>query len=236
MKFTLDYIKSEFSLLIANNYKFITCKDAFIEFISNKTVNDGHKTVINRVDVDFSLKKAAVLANMFHELGIAASFFVRLHAKEYNIFDFENYLLLMQIKNLGFEVGLHSEVVDQSSIWNQDPVVCLERDLRVLELIIDDTVYGVASHGSHTGLNNLHFWNRRNPQDFNLIYEAYLHGLFESSLYISDSCWTHWKSYLMGKVLDSDTRSPSEHAIDEHPLIYLLTHPDTYYRKHPYET
>ena len=38
------------------------------------------KTLVNRVDVDFSLKKAVVLADVFERLGISATFFVRLHA------------------------------------------------------------------------------------------------------------------------------------------------------------
>lgn len=236
MQFTFDYIQNELTLLINNGYQFVTCQDAFSDFTKTGAVNYGQKSVVNRVDVDFSLKKAVVLAKIFDELGIDATFFVRLHAKEYNIFDFENYLYLKKIKDLGFEIGLHSEVVDQSVIWNQNSVACLERDIRVLELITDDRVFGVASHGSHTGLNNLEFWKNHKPEHFNLSYEAYLHGLFEASLYISDSCWTFWKSYLNGKVLTSDLRSPSEHSLDEYPLIYLLTHPDTYYYKHPYES
>ena len=222
--------------IINNGYRFLTCQEAFIDFIATGTVNNGQKSIVNRVDVDFSLKKAVVLAEIFNELGITATFFVRLHAKEYNVFDFENFLCLRKIKDLGFEIGLHSEVVDQSVIWNENPVVCLKRDIRILETIIDDRLYGVASHGSHTGLNNLDFWKNHKPDDFNLKYETYLHGLFEASLYISDSCWTYWKSYLKGKSLLSDLRSPSEHSFDEFPLMYLLTHPDTYYHTHPYES
>ena len=38
-----------------------------------------------------------------------------------------------------------------------------------------------------------------------------------------------------GKLLENDSRSPAEHIKDNHKLIYLLIHPDTYYNNHFYE-
>ena len=60
-------------------------------------------------------------------------------------------------------------------------------------------------------------------QEFGLSYEAYQDGLMEASRYISDSEWVRWKSYEKGVRLDSDDRSPSQHAREDQPaLIYLI--------------
>jgi hypothetical protein len=78
---------------------------------------------------------------------VKGSFFVRLHAPEYNPFSFENYLVLREIRDTGHEIGYHSEVIDQSAIWNEDAAQCLRRDLAVLSAMFDIQIKGVASHG-----------------------------------------------------------------------------------------
>lgn len=186
-----------------------------------------------------SVKKADRLKEMFNRLGINATFFVRLHAKEYNPFSFESYKILRSIRDSGHEIGYHSEIIDQACIWHEDPADCLRRDLSTLNTILDISVRGVASHGGMTGFNNLDFWVDRNPEEFGLVYEAYDNSpsfnLFNSSFYISDSEWTQWKCYSHGKLQSGDTRSISEHVRSLHPLIYLLIHPDTYFDHHIYE-
>ena len=74
---------------------------------------------------------------------------------------------------------------------------------------------------------------------YNLLYEGYdkepEYNLFQEAFYISDSEWTQWKCYNKGALVENDRRSPSEHLEDEHQLIHLLIHPDTYYKRHIYE-
>lgn len=236
MRFTFKYIEAEYLALLEMGYRFVTCQDAFDQFRTTGTVNGGAPTVINRVDVDFSLVRAGRLAAIFNALGIKATFFVRLHAKEYNPFDFENFRHLRAIAEGGHEIGYHSEIIDQAAIWGDDPADALRRDLRVMEAMLGAPVRGAASHGGLTGLNNLDFWTDHTAAEFGLSYEAYQDGVMEASRYVSDSEWVRWKSYYKGARLDGDHRSPSEHAReDQIPLIYLLTHPDTYYDRHIYE-
>ncbi len=196
-------------------------------------------TVVTRVDIDYSCKKAKRIAEIFNILGIKGSFFVRLHAPEYNPFDFENYLCLKFIRDSGHELGYHSEIIDQATIWEEDPGECLMRDVRILENMLDIKIKGVASHRGMTGLNNLDFWKGRKPADFGLIYEAYEQSddmnLFGESFYIADSEWTRWKCYDKGILVKGDTRTLEEHLCALHPLVYLLIHPDTYYERHFYE-
>ena len=233
-KFTFENLKKEYSDAQEVGYEFLTCE----EYVQKKN-NLGASTIVNRVDIDFSCKKAERLLNIFSELGIKATFFVRLHAPEYNPFSFENYRILKSIRDKGHEIGYHSEVVDQAMIWNESAEVCLERDLSVLQSMLGIEIKGIASHGGQTGLNNLDFWHTRDASEYGLLYEAYdespSFNLFKNSFYVSDSEWTRWKCYKKGNLVDGDNRSLSEHLVDKHPLIYLLIHSDTYFDLHFYE-
>lgn len=236
IRFTFDYIESQLVSALEAGYVFVTCK----EYISLKAINKVPPLcLVNRVDIDLSCKKAKRLAEIFNKIGVKASFFVRLHAAEYNPFSFENYLILKFIKNSGHEIGYHSEIIDQSVIWAEEAGDCLLRDIKIINEMLGIQIRGVASHGGMTGHNNLDFWKEKSPSDFNLLYEAYdksdNFNLFQEALYISDSEWTRWKSYNAGLLIEGDRRSLSEHVSDKHRLIYLLIHPDTYFERHFYE-
>jgi len=232
--FTFTNIEKQFQAAIDAGYIFITCAD-YVECKHDLPL----LTIVNRVDIDLSVKKADRLRDIFDRLGIKATFFVRLHAPEYNPFSFESYRILKAIRDNGHEIGYHSEVVDQAKIWDEDADYCLRRDLDVLNRIFNTKIKGVASHGGMTGLNNLDFWKDKKANDFDLLYEAYdkseAFGLFDKSFYISDSEWTRWKCYDKGMLCHDDRQSLVEHVSSKHPLIYLLIHPDTYFDRHFYD-
>ena len=53
-KFTFENIKNEYQQVINLDYQFITCQ----EYVSLKKENKlARKTVVNRVDIDFSVRK-----------------------------------------------------------------------------------------------------------------------------------------------------------------------------------
>lgn len=232
--FTFAGLEGQYRAALDAGYKFITCAD----YVECKRSLEP-LTVVNRVDIDLSVRKADRLRDIFDRLGIKATFFVRLHAPEYNPFSFENYRVLKAIRDGGHEIGYHSEIVDQAAIWGEDAAECLRRDIDVINRMLDIKVQGVASHGGMTGLNNLDFWKGRDAEEFGLLYEAYDTGerfdLFANSLYVSDSEWTRWKCYESGVLKEGDRRSFGEHVIARPALIYLLIHPDTYFDRHFYE-
>ena len=236
MKFTFDFIEEEYIRLISAGYKFISCEEYVLLKQTKATFN---RTVVNRVDIDFSLKKTERLVEIFDKLEIKASFFLRLHAPEYNPLSFESYRIIRKLIESGHELGYHSEIIDQAAIWGEEPGVCLLRDIKTIEQVFDIKVKGVASHGGMTGLNNLDFWKDKKAVDYGLLYEAYDKepgfNLFQEAFYISDSEWTRWKCYDKGKLVAGDHRTPAEHLADNHELIHLLIHPDTYYFRHIYE-
>jgi hypothetical protein len=232
--FTFKNIKKQYLAALNAGYNIITCKDYYLT-----KANLSNKTLVNRVDIDLSIKKTERLIDIFNELGIKASFFLRLHAHEYNPFSFENYRIIKKLINSGHELGYHSEIIDQSVIWNETSSTCLIRDIEVINTMFGVNIVGVASHGGMTGLNNLDFWKDKQASDFGLWYEAYDEqinfNLFKESFYISDSEWTRWKSYDKGKLLSGDNKTFEEHIFENHNLIYLLIHPDTYFDNHFYE-
>lgn len=233
-EFTFEKLEAQYHAAIHAGYEFLTCHQYFL---GQKSLPP--KTVVNRVDIDTSIRKAERLLKIFDRLHIKASFFVRLHTDDYNPFSFENYRILRAIRDSGHEIGYHSEVVDQSAIWHEDASSCLRRDIDVLSRMLDIPIKGVASHGGMTGLNNLDFWRLEEPTAFGLDYEAYEQSdsfsLFNSSFYISDSEWTQWKCYDKGVLCANDRRTFADHLSSNHSLIYLLVHPDSYYSVHPYE-
>ena len=230
--FTFINLKKYYEKAIDLGYMFISCED-YIEY-----KNSTKKIIVNRVDIDQSMTKAKRLTEIFNSLNIKGSFFIRLHANDYNPFSFENHRILKFIRDSGHEIGYHSEVVDEATIWEEDPIECLKRDIKILNEMLDINITGVASHGGGTGLNNLTFWDNHSPEDFGLKYEAYdsrKFDLFNNSFYISDSNWTFWKCYNNGIHIVDDKRTFGEHLDDDHKLIYLLIHPETYYDEHFYE-
>jgi len=234
-KFTFSILRKHFEDALNNNYDIIRCED----YIEYKRLFTNRKILVNRIDIDFCCKKAKVLAQMFNELGIKGTFFVRLHAKEYNFFSFENYRILKFIRDSGHEIGYHSEIVDESVIWNEPAEECLVRDIDILNRLLNIEVKGVASHNGMTGYNNLDFWKNKKPSDFGLLYEAYGEqpdfNLFNESFYVSDSEWTQWKCYDKGVLIEGDTRPLGDHVKAGHRVIYSLIHSDTYYHDHFYE-
>jgi hypothetical protein len=233
--FTFENIEAEFREVLERGYRVITCAD----YVAEKKEPRKGRLVVNRVDIDVSVKKAERLATMFDGLGVPATFFLRLHATEYNPFSFENYRIVSSIARSGHELGYHSEVVDEATIWDENAEAVLRRDISVMNEMFGVSVRGVASHNGLTGLNNLDFWKERRPAEFDLLYEAYdrepSFNLFQESLYVSDSNGTSWKSYENGKLMDGDRRSLADHAREGWPVIYSLIHPETYYDRHFYE-
>lgn len=234
--FTFEYLFSQFENTLAAGYEVITCRE-YAE--RKKSGKEFGKTLVNRIDIDFSLPKTGKILDIFGKLGIKGTFFLRLHAPEYNPFSFENYRIIKSLCEAGHELGYHSEVIDQSVIWNEKPEDCLRRDIDTMERVFGVKIYGAASHRGLTGYNNLDFWKERHPSEFGLLYEAYDNnpefGLFHSSYFISDSDWTYWKCYDRGNPVKDCRKSLSEHSREGHKLLYTLIHPDTYFENHFYE-
>jgi hypothetical protein len=233
--FTFENLKKQFEEVLNNGYKVTTCYD----YIGFKKSNSKEKVLVSRVDIDISIKKAERLSEIFNDLGFKSTFFIRMHASEYNPFSFEAYRIIKTIIESGHELGYHSEVIDQSTIWNENASECLSKDIYIINKMFGIKIKGIASHGGLTGLNNLDFWKDKKASDFGLAYEAYdtqpEFNLFHESFYVSDSEWTRWKCYNKGMLVQNDRRSLAEHSREGHRIMHSLIHPETYFDRHFYE-
>ena len=225
-KFTFKYLEEAFNLALEYGYHIIKCE----EYLEYKYHYD--KVLINRVDIDLTCIGAKRISEIFNRLNIKGTFFVRLHAEEYNPFSFENYKSLKYIVDNGHEVGLHSEIIDASKYWKLSSTKVLLRDIDILNEMLGIKIKGIASHNQETGNNNLDFWKDKKPADFGLLYEAYDNqpefNLFNESVYVTDSNYTYWKCYKKGIMDENDKRWLHEHIKDNNKILYTLIHPITY--------
>ena len=128
-QFTYKNIEEQYKQVKELGYIFVTCEE-FVKLKPGLKATD--KIIVNRVDIDLSVKKTKRLVDIFNKLKIKGTFFLRLHAPEYNPFSFENYKIIKHLIESGHELGYHSEVIDQSVIWNEDAKECLSRDINVI--------------------------------------------------------------------------------------------------------
>lgn len=96
-----DFTRKNYKDLIAlalNKYTFIT----FDELSSNAS-----NKMLWRHDIDFSMHSALKLAEIEAEMGVRANYFILPHSEFYNIFEKEVTDILLKIKELGHNIGLH---------------------------------------------------------------------------------------------------------------------------------
>ncbi|ODS09944.1 polysaccharide deacetylase family protein [Vibrio scophthalmi] len=230
MSFSYLDLEEQLISLKNNGYKYITLKD----FFENGKVGYSN-IVINRIDVDISIAKAWEVFKILRSHDIKATWFFRFCSPKYNLFEYSTINLIKEIATSGHEIGLHTELQDLNKICGLDPEIQLMKQVKIIKQYYEIDMFGTACHGDLTGYNNLDFWKSRKPSDFGFLYEAYDQNLWKNCRYISDSEWVRWKSYNNGVLQVGDHRTPKEHAEDKPDVIYLLTHPDTYYHKSIHE-
>jgi hypothetical protein len=203
------------------------------EFFESSEIKE--KTIVLRIDVDFDPLRAGILGDILKEHGIRGSFYFRLHGK-YNLFAFPVVNIVQRLLKDGHELGVHSEMIDMEKICHYDPGTLLSNDVAMVEMFYATTIYGTASHGDHTGYNNLDFWKNHVPKDYGLLYEAYDEGLFKRGYYLSDSLVSQWKLYDKGVLVKDFRLDPLSFVQSEFiNFLYFLIHPDSFYREHYHE-
>lgn len=229
--FTFATYKEIFQKALDNDYEIITLKEFFLE-----EYNKEKKILVNRIDVDIKIDRLKVFYEIFKELKIKASIYLRLHAPAYNLLTIGNIKIIQDLASIGCEIALHTELEDVGEYCKVDKKELLSKEITLFELILKQKVYGTASHGDMTPYNNLDFWKENKAEDFGLLYEAYDKKLWDHCRYVSDSEWTQWKAYKNGKLLQGDRRTPIEHIEEDlPPVLHLLTHPESWYKGYIYE-
>jgi len=170
----------------------------------------SERHVIWRHDVDFSMHRAARLAEIEAEEGAVATYFVNPHCTFYNLLEPEISALVARIRDCGHEIGLHFDAaaydVERWSLAQVEKAIARERSL--LEIILDSPVRSISWH--NPDLSNL--------LDFDAgviggLINAYGAELRRDYTYCSDSNG-YWRYRPMAEVIAAG-----------HPKLHLLTHP-----------
>lgn len=194
-----------------------TAKDSGYEFISMDDYAKGKradKILIIRHDIDISPQRAVEFAKIEHKYGASGTYFIRVHSDNYNVFGFDTYSNIKEIITLGHNLGLHYENLDFTDITGEDPTAILLKEKKMLELIYETAISGIAPHRDFTPIINRDFWKENDIHDFGFKYEAYMDVFFDGVFYISDSLGQWGKD---GKCL-------CQH-LNKKKKIYALLHP-----------
>ncbi len=175
----------------------------------------GDKTadrhVIWRHDVDFSMHRAAALAEIEAQEGAIATYFVNSRAAFYSLLEPEVAALVQRIRKLGHEIGLHFDA-DAYGVrsWTTETLLpALERERRLTELALDAPLRTVSWHNPDQS-NLLDF----DAEQIGGLTNAYARRLRQDYTYCSDSNG-YWRFKPMPDVI-----------AEGQPRLHLLTHPE----------
>jgi hypothetical protein len=162
--------------------------------------------LILRHDLDMSLEAALPIAEVENSLGAKAHYFVLLRTEMYNLFSARAREILLALRGLGHEIGLHLD----ASLYGNDTAQlqqASESECRVLEAASGAPVHVISFHRPAKALLGY-------PEKLAGRLHAYQPKFFTEMGYCSDSrgAWHYG--------------APREHAaVREGRALQLLTHP-----------
>lgn len=168
-----------------------------------------------RHDVEFSVSRALMLAEIDHQEGVASSFFIQVSNNAYNPLSTTNHAMIQRMAQLGHHIGLHFYV---SHLAEQTPAALKEelaRQIQILEFATQVPVDRFSYHRPPRWVLELprfhdeHIINAYDPMYFELTENG---APAQHIKYMADS--QHKWHY--GHPLD-------QHA---HQKFQLLLHPD----------
>jgi hypothetical protein len=112
------------------------------------------RQVILRHDLDMSVDAAVPIAEVEHDLGMAATYFVLLRTEMYNAYSKRARELLMRIAGLGHEIGLHLDASLYGDTADELDAAATS-ECEVLEAIVGDQVKVVSFHRPAPSLQGL---------------------------------------------------------------------------------
>lgn len=218
--FSMDYLDRIFRAAKEHGYQFQTLS----EFIAGG--HSSERKLALRLDLDFkpaSLKPFVTLARKHH---VTATLFVRV-CGPYNVLWYPAYSAIKDAADAGFEIGLHTAVVEWATINGTDPEHILATELSLLRSLFP--VRGIAPHRDVNYMHNSLPWLHDNwgdlSQRYGLTYHAYQESILSPVNYINEGLSPHlcWRGDDPFDVMKTG-RS-----------IYMLLHPHWWYVEHAFE-
>lgn len=204
MKFTyLDYINM-IDKLKENNYIF----SDYQNFYNNQ------KVVILRHDIDFTIDKALEMAKLEYNNGVSSSYFVLLCTDFYNVFSKISRKMLLEIKSLGHNIGLHFdetkyEINSNKELFKQKVI----SEINDLQSALNIEINLVSMHRPSKWLldENIILGGR--------VINTYSNRFFKEFKYVSDSRM-NWRENILDIIQSNN-----------YDKINILTHPIWYQQK-----
>lgn len=169
------------------HYREILEKALYLGYVFNTFAGyeavDSPRLILMRHDIDLSLENCLRFARIEHELGVQSTFFVRVHARLYNPFEFQSYQKLREIESLGHELALHYEPGFALAV-GEDEESMVRREKTILESVLNHSVVSASAHlPGKTGSTICD----ENKESFAIKYDAYSPRFMEDFKYLSDS-------------------------------------------------
>ena len=179
----------------------------FVDFVSSNIANHNNKIIFLRHDIDISLEKALIIAELEKKHGIQATYFIMLTSEFYNATSPIGRNIIRKISDMGHYIGLHfDETVYQYKGVNELELHIV-REATQLSQIIDKSIKAVSFHrpSEKTLQGNLTIPNMVN---------TYSKPFFTDIEYVADSRKS-WRGKDIIKIIKSG----------EYQQIQLLVHP-----------
>ncbi len=185
----------------------LACKDAGYTFCRfdeiEQYLTKKHSFIVLRHDIDISLRAALEIAQIEHDKGVQATYFVTLHSPFYNALSKLSSTILSQIHQLGHSIALHVDL----TIFGDN---CAQ-SLSEIDIFVKFYPYATPSIASiHSPIH----LERMPIRDFEQFRHVYEHMFSKDVTYISDSTGK-WR---FGHPLDSE-------AFARRKPLQILTHP-----------
>ena len=191
-RFSIEHWREVLERALEMGYRFCS----FYDYAAG--LKDAELTILLRHDVDTSLEKAIRLARIEGNLGIIATYFMRLHSRFYNPKETSARKLIMKLSQMNVEIGLHYDLQHYQEAGGE-PIKVLAEDAEMLGEMVSKPIRICSAHRA----GSLPPFNAGDVRRAGLLYEAYEPPFFNKVKYISDSrgqwregCLCRW----LGKV------------------------------------
>lgn len=180
------------------------------------------KHMILRHDIDNSIEQALRVARVDAEAGCTSAFFLRVHARGYNLMSLPSLQIIREMEELGHEVQLHLEG-GINEVLGHDNAEWAERQRRVFETAVGRPLGGFSLH-EPARMGGYEFADQlRETWSDAVAYHSYESRFMMPAMkYISDSSG-NWREGHFALW------------VDKVPVLQVLTHPFWWFDKVPAE-
>ncbi len=160
------------------------------QFIRYGEASNEVRSTLWRHDVDFSMHRAAALADIEHEEGVVATYFVLLRGSFYNALERSVARQVERILALGHRIGLHFDPgyygLEASDTGRLEDFLAFERS--VIERSFGTSVEAFSWHNPTIGA-----WHQLDADTMGGMINAYGRSITNRYVYVSDSngVWRH---------------------------------------------